>query len=424
MSKNDIDRIVCSFINLKKSEIERIDCDYNDFYVYLSAIKYECCPICGGIKVYSKGFYKRSIVIPNNALSSYNVHLMVRRYYCIDCHNSFSDKKNLSPVNRKISYSTILNVMEMLKSPRCTFADAAKANGISDSSVVRIFDEHCHVERERFPEVLCIDEVYTKNNDYKAKYSCIFYDFMKQSLVDVTPSRKTDYLHYYLSTISKEERNNVKYVCIDMHLPYKQIVKMYFKKAIICIDSFHVIKTLCDGLKKVRIRITKKYDTDSQEYYLLKNFNYLLMDRSINLDNEPRYNKKLDRYINLNGLLDLILSIDDDLAKAYFLKEKYILFNKDSSYDQAKDKYEDILNEFIASNIKEFKNFITLLKNWKEEILNSFIKYKGRRINNGVAEGINASISTLLFNTRGIRNNRRRRKRILYAINKTGFKLK
>ena len=424
MLNNDVERIICNFINLKEEEIEKIDCSFNDFYVYLSPIRYECCPICGGIKVYSKGFYERNITIPNNGLSSYNVHLKVRRYYCLDCHNSFSDSKELSPANKKISYATITNVMEMLKSPRCTFTDAAKANGISLSSVVRIFDDHCHVERGDFPEVLCMDEVYTKNNDFDAKYSCIFYDFLKQSLVDVTPSRKKNYLYYYLSLIPKEERNNVRFVCIDMYLPYKQVIEFYFKKAIICVDSFHVIKTLNEDLKKVRIRIMKKYDRDSQEYYLLKHFNYLLMDRSVNLDNKPRHNNKLNRYINLRGLLNLILSIDEELSSAYYLKEKYIVFNRDSSYEEAKEKYEEILDEFISSDIKEFKDFITALKNWKKEILNSFIRYKDRRINNGVAEGINATISLLLFNTRGIRNNRRRRKRILYAVNKSGFKLK
>jgi len=424
MIKNDIERVICSLLNLKEDDIEKINCNCDDIYVFLAKKKYKCCPICGSIKVYSKGFYSRNLIIPANALKTYNVHLEVRRYKCQDCFYCFSDSKQLSPVNRKISYATILNVMEMLKSPRCTFTDAAVANGISQSSTVRIFDNHCHIERESFPEVLCMDEIYTKNNDFKAKYSCVFYDFMKQSLVDIVPSRKKDYLHYYLSSIAKEERDNVKYVCIDMYYPYKQIIQTYFKKAIICIDSFHVIKTLNDDLKKVRIRIMKKYDTDSQEYYLLKHFNYLLMNRGINLDNEPRYNRKLDRYINLNGLLELILSIDEELSKAYYLKERYTVFNRASSYEEALDNYEDILNEFITSNIKEFKDFITMLKNWKTEILNSFIRYKGRRINNGVAEGINASISLLLFNTRGIRNNRRRRKRILYAINKTGFKLK
>ena len=424
MSNNDIKRIICSFINLKEEEIEKIDCYLNDFYVYLASVKYECCPVCGGIKIYSKGFYERNITVPNNVLSSYSIHLKVRRYVCQDCHSSFSDSKELSPANKKISYASIMNVMEMLKSPRCTFTDAAIANGISPSSVVRIFDEHCHIERESFPEVLCMDEVYTKNNDFDAKYSCIFYDFFKRSLIDVTPSRKKNYLYFYLSNIPKQERDNVRYVCIDMYQPYKQVIETYFKKAIICVDSFHVIKTLNEDLKKVRIRIMKKYDHDSIEYYLLKHFNYLLMDRGIDLNNEPRYNKKLDRYINLSGLLELILSIDKELSASYYLKERYILFNKESSYEEAKKKYEDILGEFISSDVKEFKDFITVLKNWKKEILNSFIRYKGRRINNGVAEGINATISLLLFNTRGIKNNRRRRKRILYAVNKNGFKLK
>lgn len=126
------------------------------------------------------------------------------------------------------------------------------------------------------------------------------YDFLKESLVDVTPSRKKNYLYYYLSLIPKEERNNVRFVCIDMYLPYKQAIEFYFKKAVICVDSFHVIKTLNEDLKKVRIRVMKKYDRDSQEYYLLKHFNYLLMDRSVNLDNKPRKYLKRQIYLNNN----------------------------------------------------------------------------------------------------------------------------
>ncbi|MGN1343249.1 MAG: transposase [Traorella sp.] len=56
-----------------------------------------------------------------------------------------------------------------------------------------------------------------------------------------------------------------------MYLPYKQLIQIYFKKATICIDSFHVIKHLNDDLQKIRIRIMKKFNTDSIEYYLQKN---------------------------------------------------------------------------------------------------------------------------------------------------------
>lgn len=423
MELYELNNLVVSLLNLKSDEIERIDNVEDKIFVYLKRNK-DVCPICGSNHIVGNGYYSRVITLPNDSLSAYVVKLYISRNRCVDCYHSFSDSKDLSPANKKISYKTIFNVMEMLKSPRCTFKDCAKANGISPSSIVRIFDEHCHIDREKLPEVLCMDEVYVKSNDFDAKYSCILYDFYKCSLIDVTPSRKQEYLHMYFSSIPKEERDLVKYVCIDMYVPYKQIIKQYLKKANICVDSFHVVKTLNEGLKKVRIRVMKKYDHDSIEYYLLKTFNFLLMDRTIDLNNEPKYNKKLERYINYNGLLELILSIDDDLALAYNLKEEYTIFNLESSIEEAASKYDEIRNDFIKANIKEYKDFNTILKNWKTEIINSFTRYKGRRINNGVAEGLNSTISTLLFNTRGIKNNKRRRKRILYAINKKGFKLK
>ena len=142
MIKNDIERVICSLLNLKEDDVEKINCNCDHIYVFLAKKKYKHCPICGSIKVYSKGFYSRNLIIPANALKTYNVHLEVRRYKCQDCFYCFSDSKQLSPVNRKISYATILNVMEMLKSPRCTFTDAAVANGILQSSTVRIFDNY------------------------------------------------------------------------------------------------------------------------------------------------------------------------------------------------------------------------------------------------------------------------------------------
>ena len=95
-----------------------------------------------------------------------------------------------------------------------------------------------------------------------------------------------------------------------------------------------------------------------------------------------------------------------------------------ASLENAQSHLEDLIKDFINANIPEFEKFTTAISNWRAEIVNSFSQYKGRRVNNGVAESLNAQISTLLFNTRGIRNVERRRKRIMYAINKTGFMIK
>lgn len=150
-------------------------------------------------------------------------------------------------------------------------------------------------------------------------------------------------------------------MCIDMYIPYKKIAQIYFKKALICVDSFHVIKHLNESLQKLRIRIMKSFSTDSIEYYLLKHWKCLLFDRTINLDNKGKYNKKLDRYINYRQLLELILSIHPHLKLAYELKEKYAIFNASCSYEDAKESFDSIYDEFVLSNIPEYYDFIVSL---------------------------------------------------------------
>ena len=209
-----------------------------------------------------------------------------------------------------------------------------------------------------------------------------------------------------------------------MYRPYKDIAHIYFKKAIICVDSFHVVKHLNDDLSKLKIRIMKQYDSYSNEYYLLKSWKNLLFDRTLDFNNEGKYNKKLKRYINYKQLLEEILDIDSDLNKAYVLKEKYMIFNSTCTLEEAPQKLDNLISKFIKSNIPEYAEFSDLLITWRNEIINSFTVYKGRRINNSVAESLNSVAKTILNNTKGIRNHERRRKRIMYVVNKSGFILK
>ena len=61
-----------------------------------------------------------------------------------------------------------------------------------------------------------------------------------------------------------------------MWKPYKDICHTYFKNAIICVDPFHVSSTINTEVQNIRKRIMKRYEMDSVEYYLLKNWNNLL----------------------------------------------------------------------------------------------------------------------------------------------------
>ena len=99
--------------------------------------------------------------------------------------------------------------------------------------------------------------------------------------------------------------------------------------------------------------------------------------------------------MNYRQLLELILAIHPDLKSAYELKEKYTIFNATSSYEEAKQNFDVIYHDFINAHIPEYCDFITSLSNWRDEIINSFIVYRGKRINSSVAESMNAIVSTL-----------------------------
>lgn len=426
--ENISDQLLPKLIGLKSNEIQDMKTAVSDgnqsIYVTMVRKRPECCPKCGCIDhVVSNGYYQRKILTSSEILEGDALYLKLPRWYCEDCHSSFSQEQYLAPQRNRISYATVMKVMELLKDPHITFEDAGNLCKVSPSSVIRVFDRHCHLPSVTFPEAMCIDEVYTKDSDFKdSKYSCIFYDFYRHRLVDVLPARTKNYLHNYFQPYQGTGcLNTVRYIVMDMHSPYRDIARLYFKKAIICVDSFHVIKQLNDSLSNLRIRVMKRYEPGSIEYYLLKNWNWLLFDRTVELDNKGKFNKRLDRYVNYRQLLELLLSIDDQLRLAWQIKEEYTNFNATATYESAQELLEEQIQKITISNIPEYGRFLSSICHWRKEIVNSFIIYKGFRLNNGVAESLNATVSTLLFNTRGIRNSERRKKRIMYAVNKDQF---
>lgn len=428
-----LDNLLLNLLNLSSNDVTAISSSnvngVNHLSVTLSHPSDPTCPVCGSSQMKSLGYYTKNIKLANDAFRNHLVSVRVPRRKCLKCGTSTSFTKGMNPHNSTISYDIVLKIMHLLQNPEITFARCAELTGVSESTVVRTFDKHCHISRNTFPEALCIDEVYTKLTDHKegnrfSKFSCVFYDFYNHQLIDILPSRTKSHLHHYFQSVSTSERAGVKYVVIDMYKPYSDIIKIYFKRAVICVDSFHVIKHLNDSLSKLRIRIMKSYDSSSLEYYLLKKWNFLLFDRHIDLDNEGKMNHKIGYIVNRRQIRELILDIDPVLKTAWELKELYSDFNISSSYDQAKIDLPQLIQKFFAADIPEYREFASTLNNWRNEIINSFILYKGRRLNNGVAESLNSRISLLLFNTKGMRSSERRRKRILYAINRSGFSIK
>ena len=156
----------------------------------------------------------------------------------------------------------------------------------------------------------------------------------------------------------------------------------------------------------------------SKGYYLLKKWNRLLTKDDDNFDNEPVYNSRFKTKLNRKDILNMILKEFPIPNEVYYLKEKFKFAVANFDYETTKTAYDTYLRIFKESNIKEYNEFISILENWKEEILNSFLRpYGDHKLSNALTEIINGKLDTYLEISHGIMILTRFRNRVLYALN-------
>lgn len=410
----------------KIDSIDSIDCSDSSVMLRIKLVpeKDILCPYCKKpIKIH--GYSQRKLIHSTLVNRKCTIFYSQRRYRCDDCEITFSEVNPFINSSENVTYETKINVLKDLKHVNSTYTSVAERYSLSATKVQRIFDRHVQIERRTLPRILSIDEHYFPESDFDSLYCCLLMDFIDGTLIDVLPDRRKEYLISYFSKIKnktfdydtgRSELDNVKYVSIDLWEAYRSVAQTYFPKAVICADSFHVIENFTKFFRDVRLRCRRSTE-DENIKYLLSKFKFIF-NHGTNLDNEPKFNKRFNRYMNYRDIQELLFGLFPDLKKAYELKENYILFNQTSTIDNAKERLAEQIKLFGESNIKEYIEFYNLLINWNQEIINSFIVIDNRRINNSYIESRNNQLERLLLNANGFRNFKRTRNRILYCLNK------
>jgi len=422
-----MEKFVIKALGLNKEEFERIEsikslCD-DEILITLKR-RTEYCPYCDNPTSVVKDYNTRKISHRTLIHNHVKIFYKSRRYFCNTCRKTFMEKNIFSNSSySKISSFTIINILNDLKPYTATFSSVARKYGISVNKVIEIFDAHVQIKRKKLTRILCLDEFYF-NRHAKNKYAFMIMDFEKKNILDVLESRHWSFLSDYFYKIDIKERNSVDIVVIDMYKPYHSLVSQYFKNALCCVDSFHVIKQVNDALNAVRKRIGRMYKNDpkSVNYRLLKHRYKLLLKNEDDIEShEYKYDHILGYTTTENGVLELLLKIHPDLKKTYNLKNQYQKFNSIEEAKFNRDKHEkklsEIINSMKTSGVKEMENCANTLQNWKSEILNSFLWIDTRRISNGPIEGKNNYVKKILSNANGFTNFERARNRIIYSQN-------
>lgn len=409
------------------------------------------CPECGNDHVLIKGYQIK--MINHGVLSDRKclIRYHARRYLCPVCKKTWYEHNPFCFNSMKISALTVKNVLDDLKESTETFSSVAKRYHISPTSAASIFDQHVRMPRLTLPEYQCWDEAYAFfHHGENSKYVFTILDFKSQEPVDILPSRKKQYLISYFMNIPSEERKRVKMISTDMYNEYRSVIHEVFRDSVIhCCDHYHVAQELSRKVDKVRIRIMKsipKYkekgsNKQTDEYYLLKKFNWLIFKREdtrlkdklliFEPNRERKMNHKLQRMLNYYDIRTMIEAIHPDLKAAWRLKDDLVDFYDNNTQNTAGDALNALIRKFRESGVPEMIEFARTLRNWHQEIVNSFIivnygyrvdkdtgqvVVSARKLNNGLMENRNSIIKTIKKNSNGYTNWDRFRNRCLYVL--------
>ena len=355
--------------------------------VYTAKLKYKpsYCEVCGVINednnIISKGYSKPSL-IKLNKVSNINAYmrLIKQRYYCKECNSSFTLKTSLvdkhcfisKPVKYKIALDAGLKRSEK---------DIAKDNNVSSTTVTRVIDSayipplpYTH----HLPEVIGMDE-FKSVKSAEGAMSFIFTDLEARKLIDIVEDRKLHNLERYFSKYTKEARDKVRIIVIDMYEPYIQLIKKMFINAQIVVDKFHLVQLMSRSLQKTRIKVMKSVKKYSVEYRLLKKHFKLLTKYSVDLDskNYRRYTKS-GPLLTQTQLVDKMVDVDPELKEAYDIYQDYLYALKTKNIKvlaETAKQYKDVKSSYMATSLKTVNKYLPYIENsFKYDYTNGFVE--------------------------------------------------
>ena len=381
------------------------------FHGYLT-YKPSHCDKCGHV---NNGYediiawgWKKNCKVKITKICGYNALLLLdkRRFKCNHCGKTFIARTNIVDFHKQISNDTKLNItIDLIH--KGTEKDIARNNNVSTNTVNRILhniSEDKLVKRQGYlPKILGIDE-FKGPNDTISKMAFIIVDQERKTVFDLLNSRKSKDVEKYFKRYSKKERDQVKFITIDLYKPYYKLLKSLFRNAIIIPDRFHIVLQIRNALDSTRIRLCNK---SNPNYTKLKKYWKLILKKKEELDDKNKtYSKCFKKEMTQKDIVTYLINTDDTLYKTYNLYQGILktLDNKDFN------SFKKIIHNIKTKNlIKKTKKAIRTFISMENYIQNAF-EYE---YSNGITEGMNNLIKQVIHSACGYKKFKHLKARIL-----------
>ena len=333
------------------------------------------------------------------------IRLKKRRFQCKNCRKVTVSETSLIQKNCQISEPLRQKVAQALVN-RQALTHIAQDLAISTSTVHRKLKEFTFKEDfSRLPEILSIDEF----SYQKGKLAFIAQDFETKKIITILENRTQTTIRNHFFRYSKEARNSVKVVTVDMSGSCIPMIPKLFPNAKIVIDRFHIVQHMSRALNQTRIQLMKPFDKKSLEYRALKYYWKSVLKDSRKLSLNSFRSRTFGETLTPKECLTEIFHFVPEL-KGYYDLYQFLLFHLQ---EKNADYFFDLIEEALPHLNQTFKTALRTILHHKQHVINAIeLPYSNAKL-----EAINKLIKDIKRNAFGFRNFDNFKKRIFIALN-------
>ena len=333
------------------------------------------------------------------------IRLKKRRFQCKNCRKVTVSETSLVQKNCQISEPLRQKVAQALVN-RQALTHIAQDLAISTSTVHRKLKEFTFKEDfSRLPEILSIDEF----SYQKGKLAFIAQDFETKKIITILENRTQITIRNHFFRYSKEARNSVKVVTVDMSGSYIPMIPKLFPKAKIVIDRFHIVQHMSRALNHTRIQLMTQFDKKSLEYRALKYYWKSVLKDSRKLSLNSFRSRTFGETLTPKECLTEIFHLVPEL-KGYYDLYQLLLFHLQ---EKNADYFFDLIEEALPHLNQTFKTALRTILHHKQHVINAIeLPYSNAKL-----EATNKLIKDIKRNAFGFSNFDNCKKRIFIALN-------
>ena len=153
----------------------------------------------------------------------------------------------------------------------------------------------------------------------KGKMSFIAQDFDSLTILAILDGRTQATIRNHFLRYSRQVRNRVKVITMDMFSPYYDIAKKLFPSAKIVLNRFHIVQHLSRAMNRLRVQFMNQFDRKSHEYRALKRYWKLIQQDSRKLSEKRFYRPTFRIHLTNKEILEKLLSYSQELREHYEL---------------------------------------------------------------------------------------------------------